>query len=721
MYRKNITGQNLGFVLISASTGAALTGATVTAYRSIDGGTQAAVTGTIAERGNGQYNFAPSAADLNGNQVSFLFTATGAIPAEKTVVTTAADPTDAQRLGLTALPATGTLAVKPAVTLATADVTGNLPANVQTTAASLTFNLTGNLSGSVGSVTGAVGSVTGAVGSVTGNLGGNVTGSVGSVTGAVGSVTGAVASVTGAVGSVTGNVGGSVGSLGTQAKLDVNAEADTALADYDAPTNAEMVARTIVAADYATATALGTVDDFLDTEVAAILAAVDTEVAAIKAKTDNLPASPAAVGSAMTLAADAVTAASLAGDAVAEIQAGLATPTNITAGTITTATNVTTVNGLAANVITAASIATDAGTEIAVAVRDVNNATPAASSLGAGVNSAASAGDPWSTLIPGAYAAGTAGYIVGINLDAPVSTAGAGGGGGTSYDDNLHAGTALDGSASTITLAADAPAYDLAPDGEVILYGGIGRGQSARITTYDTGTKVATIDPPWIVTPDATTTYAVYRFGRSFVGGYAPGLAPGGGGGGGEVTGYAAGQDPETLLDARLDAIDAAILARTLASAAYATTVNQASILAAIGVVDDYIDTEIATITTNLAGVTTSVATLTTNVAGVTTNLATVATNVSAILDDTGTAGVVMAPGSKAGFKLASDGVDLIVVESGLNLRQASSIIAAGVAGLLSGADTGTYAIKGAGVATTRISGTTNGTGRTTATISPPA
>jgi hypothetical protein len=34
---------------------------------------------------------------------------------------------------------------------------------------------------------------------------------------------------------------------------------------------------------------LDTIDDFLDTEVAAILAAVDTEVAAIKAKTDNLP------------------------------------------------------------------------------------------------------------------------------------------------------------------------------------------------------------------------------------------------------------------------------------------------------------------------------------------------------------------------------------------------------------------------------------------------
>lgn len=82
-----------------------------------------------------------------------------------------------------------------------------------------TANITGNLSGSVGSVTGAVGSVTG-------NVGGNVAGSVASVTGAVGSVTGnvggnvagSVASVTGAVGSVTGNVGGNVtGSVGSVA------------------------------------------------------------------------------------------------------------------------------------------------------------------------------------------------------------------------------------------------------------------------------------------------------------------------------------------------------------------------------------------------------------------------------------------------------------------------------------------------------------------------
>jgi hypothetical protein len=82
-------------------------------------------------------------------------------------------------------------------------------------------SVSGNVGGSVASVTGNVG---GAVASVTGNVGG----SVGSVTGAVGSVTGAVGSVAGNIG---GNVVGSIGSLAAQAKADVNAEVDTALAD----------------------------------------------------------------------------------------------------------------------------------------------------------------------------------------------------------------------------------------------------------------------------------------------------------------------------------------------------------------------------------------------------------------------------------------------------------------------------------------------------------
>lgn len=47
----------------------------------------------------------------------------------------------------------------------------------------------------------------------------------------------------------------------------------------------------------------------LDAKLDAIDDYIDTEIGAIKAKTDNLPASPAAVGSAMTLADDSITAA----------------------------------------------------------------------------------------------------------------------------------------------------------------------------------------------------------------------------------------------------------------------------------------------------------------------------------------------------------------------------------------------------------------------------
>jgi len=89
----------------------------------------------------------------------------------------------------------------------------------------------------------------------------------------------------------------------------INAACDTALADYDAPTKAEMDARTLASASYATASALSTVAGYIDTEVAAIkavtdnlpdggalsslatasaLATVDGVVDAIKAKTDDL-------------------------------------------------------------------------------------------------------------------------------------------------------------------------------------------------------------------------------------------------------------------------------------------------------------------------------------------------------------------------------------------------------------------------------------------------
>lgn len=93
MYRKNTAGQFIYFALVNAASGAALTGATVTAYRSLDNAAQASATGTTTELGNGQYRFDLSQADTNGDYGSFLFIATGAVPVEKTVVFTGANIT----------------------------------------------------------------------------------------------------------------------------------------------------------------------------------------------------------------------------------------------------------------------------------------------------------------------------------------------------------------------------------------------------------------------------------------------------------------------------------------------------------------------------------------------------------------------------------------------------------------------------------------------------
>lgn len=103
------------------------------------------------------------------------------------------------------------------------------------------------------------------------------------------------------------------------------------------------------------------------------------------------------------------------------------------------------VGAMAANVVTAASIATDAidsdalaasavteiqagltaptAAQVADAVWDeVLAGHLTAGSTGAALNAAGGAGDPWTTPLPGAYGAGTAGKIVGDALDATVSS-----------------------------------------------------------------------------------------------------------------------------------------------------------------------------------------------------------------------------------------------------------------------------------------------------------
>lgn len=145
------------------------------------------------------------------------------------------------------------------------------------------------------------------------------------------------ASVTGNVG---GNVTGSIGSLATQAKADVNAEADTALSDYGPlkPTTAgrtlDVTATGEAGIDWAN---VGAPTTTLNLSGTTVKTATDVETdtqdiqnrlpsALISGRMDsNVQAMANDVITAAAIATDAITSAELAASAVSEIQSGLST------------------------------------------------------------------------------------------------------------------------------------------------------------------------------------------------------------------------------------------------------------------------------------------------------------------------------------------------------------------------------------------------------------
>jgi hypothetical protein len=130
MYRKNTAGQFFTFQLVLAASGAAGTGLTPALRRCIDG-TFAAAGGTATEDGStGWYKFAMTQADTNGNDIGFGISATGCIPVSVNFITTAADPTDSVRFGLTGLAnavpgATGGLAIVGSAMTVTSNIKKN--------------------------------------------------------------------------------------------------------------------------------------------------------------------------------------------------------------------------------------------------------------------------------------------------------------------------------------------------------------------------------------------------------------------------------------------------------------------------------------------------------------------------------------------------------------------------------------------------------------------
>ena len=91
-------------------------------------------------------------------------------------------------------------------------------------------------------------------------------------------------------------------------------------------------------------------------------------------------------------------------------------------------------------------------TSVETAVWDATAAAHnTAGTTGNKLNSAASAGDPWTTALPGAYAAGTAGKILGTNLDTTVSSRGTGTSTVTTGDVLNQVNAALDATNSELT------------------------------------------------------------------------------------------------------------------------------------------------------------------------------------------------------------------------------------------------------------------------------
>jgi len=73
----------------SATDGSAVTAGTPTVYYTIDGGTQATGSGTSTHEGNGQWSYAPTQAETNGDHLAYTMAISGAISQTVNIYTTA--------------------------------------------------------------------------------------------------------------------------------------------------------------------------------------------------------------------------------------------------------------------------------------------------------------------------------------------------------------------------------------------------------------------------------------------------------------------------------------------------------------------------------------------------------------------------------------------------------------------------------------------------------
>jgi len=247
---------------------------------------------------------------------------------------------------------------------------------------------------------------------------------------------------------------------------------------------------------------------------------------------------------------DWLTAAAVKADAVTKIQTGLATPTNITAGTITTVTNLTnapTVGDFTTTMKTSLNAATPASVQnisaqtgdsyaVVTAIKTKTDYLPSVTAGAAG--GVFIAGTNAATSITTALTANITG-----NLSGSVGSVATGGIAAASFaagaidataiangaiDNatfatdtvcrNIRSGATNGAGASTVTLDGSASSINNFYDGAIIqITAGDGIGQSRVIRSYVGSTKIATVTEAWVTQP-TSATYVILPLGDVEVG-----------------------------------------------------------------------------------------------------------------------------------------------------------------------------------------------------------
>jgi hypothetical protein len=291
---------------------------------------------------------------------------------------------------------------------------------------------------------------------ITGNITGNVSGSVGSVTGAVGSVTAGVtvSDKTGFSLSTAGilaiwhQLTSAIVTAGTIGKLiidflDATISSRSTYAGADTSGTTTLLTRivgTLAAGTHnpQTGDAFARLGAPAGASVSADIVAVKTETASIQSDTNDLQTQVGTAGAGLTNINLPNQTMDIVGNITGNLSGSVGSVTGaVTVGAVNAAaladffdTDSGTVYGSAVAGSVVKEIADNAGGGTPPTVGQIADAVwdeALAGHLGAGstgeaLNAAGAAGDPWTTNLPGAYGAGSAGKIIGDNINATISS-----------------------------------------------------------------------------------------------------------------------------------------------------------------------------------------------------------------------------------------------------------------------------------------------------------